>query len=148
VKWFFIAVVGYAVLPQSYAQNPSDRNTASKIIALEQLVRVQALASEDPNSLNMYLADELVMVTPEGRSRTKSEFLAGLHSVHILRYSIHDILVRVHGTTSTATGLFHTTGVDGGRTFVRQGRFLDTWVNINGSWVMVATVAILMRDDR
>lgn len=147
MNWVLIAIVFGAVSPAAYAQSGYDRDTESKVIALEQLLRVQALPSNDLNALNTFLADELVMVTSDGRLQGKSEFLASLHAVHTLRYVIRDLIVRVHGNTSMASGIFQTTGVERGKAFMRQGRFLDTWVNNNGRWMMVASVAIVSSDD-
>ena len=51
-------------------------------------------------------------------------------------------MVRVHGDTAVVTGLFQVIGVEDGKTFVRRGRFLDTWLVKDGTWLLTASISI------
>jgi ketosteroid isomerase-like protein len=50
--------------------------------------------------------------------------------------------VRVFGNTAVATGVFRAKGVEGGKSYVRRERFVDTWIFKEGKWVCVATNAV------
>jgi hypothetical protein len=38
----------------------------------------------------------------------------------------------VYGNTAISTGVFRATGVEGGKSYVRRERFVDTWIYKNG----------------
>jgi ketosteroid isomerase-like protein len=110
-------------------------------MALERLVRVQALPGGDFKTLDAALADEFVLVSFEGRSQSKTEVLASLRSLDSLHYVIQDMVVRVHGDTAIVTGRFQMSGLRGGKPFARQGRFVDTCLNSDGRWLIIASVS-------
>jgi ketosteroid isomerase-like protein len=99
------------------------------------------LPSGDFNTLNAALADEFVLVTYEGRSQSKAELFSSLQSLDSLHYVIEDMVVRVHGETAIVTGRFQMSGLRGGKPFARQGRFVDTCLNSNGRWLIIASVS-------
>ena len=74
-KLILIAVIACLGLTPNYAQNSDDRDTESKLMAIERVVRLQALPSKDLNTLNTFLADEFVLVTTDGTTRSKQEFV-------------------------------------------------------------------------
>ena len=140
-KLVLIAVILSLAFSQAHAQSAYDSETQSKVMTLERLVRVQAVPSGDFNTLNAVLADEFVLVTSEGRSQSKTEWLGYLQSMDALRYVIRDMIVRVHGQTAIVTGRFEISGVQGGKPFARQGRFVDTCLNRDGVWVLISSVS-------
>jgi ketosteroid isomerase-like protein len=140
-KFALIAVTVSLAFSQAYAQSAYDSEIQSRVMALERVVRVQALPSGDFNTLNAALADEFVLVTLEGRSQSKTEFLAYLQSFDALHYMVQDMIVRVHGDTAIVTGRFQMSGIRGGKPFARQGRFVDTCLNSDGRWLIIASVS-------
>jgi len=140
-KLILIAVIACLALPANYAQSSYDRDTDSKLMAIERVVRLQALPSKDVNTLNTFLADEFVLITTDGTTRSKQDLWAYLQSVDSLRYSMQEMMVRVHGATAIVTGLFQMSGTQRGQPFVRQGRFVDTWLNREGHWVLLASLS-------
>jgi ketosteroid isomerase-like protein len=142
MKFVLIAVTVGLAFSQALAQNAHDSDIQSRLMALERLVRVQALSSGDFNTLNAALADEFVLVTYEGLAQSKTEFLATLQSMGALHYVVQDMTVRVHGDTAIVTGLFQMGGVQRGKAFARHGRFVDTCLNSNGRWLIIASVSI------
>jgi ketosteroid isomerase-like protein len=140
-KLILIAVISCLGLPPNYAQNSYDRDTEAKLMAIERVVRLQALPSKDLNTLNTFLADEFVLVTANGTTRNKQDLWAYLQGVDSLRYSMQEMVVRRHGTTAIVTGLFQIWGTQGGKSFMRQGRFVDTWLNREGRWVLLASLS-------
>ncbi len=140
-KLVLIAVTVCLAFSQTPAQSAHDSDIQSKLMAMEQLVRVQVLRNGDFNTLNSVMADEFVLVTSEGGLQNKAEFLAWLQSLDALHYVIEDMVVRVHGDTAIVTGRFQMSGVRGGKAFARQGRFVDTCVNSDGRWLIIASVS-------
>ena len=140
-KFVLIAVTVALAFSQAVAQSAYDSEIQSKLMALEHLVRVQALPSGDFNTLNAVLADKFVLVTSEGRSQSKAELLAALQSMDALRYVVQDMVVRVHGETAIVTGRFQMSGVRAGKPFARHGRFVDTCLNSDGRWLIIASVS-------
>ena len=140
-KFVLIAATVSLAFSQAPAQSAYDSEIQSSVMALEHLVRVQALPSGDFNTLNAALADEFVLVTFEGRSQTKTELFASLQSVDSLHYVVEDMVVRVHGDTAIVTGRFQMSGMRGGKPFARQGRFVDTCLNSDGRWLIIASVS-------
>ena len=140
-KFALIAVTVSSVLSQVSAQSAYDSEIQSRVMALERVVRMQALPSGDFNTLNAALADEFVLVTLEGRSQSKTEFLAYWQSLDTVQYVVQDMVVRVHGDTAIVTGRFHMSGLRAGKAFARQGRFVDTCLNSNGRWLVIASVS-------
>ncbi|HZQ95807.1 MAG TPA: nuclear transport factor 2 family protein [Candidatus Sulfotelmatobacter sp.] len=130
-----------AWVPAQAQSSTEERDTQSKLIALEQVVRVQALPSKDVKTLEMFLADEFVLVTLEGRMESKAETFANIQELNSLHYVMNEVQVRVHGSTAIATGLFRMSGVQRGKPFVRQGRFLDTWLNHDGRWLLISSLS-------
>ena len=140
-KFVLIAATVSLAFSQASAQNAYESDIQSKLMAMEQLVRVQALPNGDFNTLNAVLADKFVLVTFEGRAQSKTEFLAYLQSFDTLHYIVHDMIVRVHGDTAIVTGRFQMSGVRAGKPFARQGRFVDTCLNRDGRWLIIASVS-------
>jgi ketosteroid isomerase-like protein len=145
-KLVLIAVIACLGLRPNYAQSSYARDTESKLMALERVIRLQALPSKDLNTLNTFLADEFVLVTVDGTTKSKQELWAYLQSVDSLRYSMQEMIVREHGATAIVTGLFQMWGMQRGKPFVRRGRFVDTWLNREGRWVLLASVSTPTHD--
>lgn len=147
-KLILVALAGCVLWSPLCLESADEHETESKFMALERLVRVQAIPGKDLNILNVLLADNMVRVTLEGRSQTKAEFLTELQSLDALHYEIHDMVVRLHGDTVAVTGLFQMSGVRQGKPFVRQGRFLDTWLNDDGRWLIIASLSTPAKDPQ
>ena len=140
-KFALIAASVSLAFSQASAQNAYESDIQSRLIALEHLVRVQALPSGDFNTLNAVLADKFVLVTFGGQAQSKTEFLAYWQSFDTLHYMVQDMIVRVHGDSAIVTGRFRMSGLRGGKPFARQGRFVDTCLNSDGRWLIIASIS-------
>jgi len=138
-RWVALLVCLGASL--GYAQE-SDGDTQSKLIALERIAKLQACEVKDLKTLDRMLDDAFVSVDPKGRVLTKLEVLAYVQSVNSLKFVVEGMVVRLHGDTAIVTGLYRMTGVERGKPFVKQGRFMDTWLNKNGQWVSIASLSV------
>jgi ketosteroid isomerase-like protein len=134
-----------AAVVSATAQDASESATKSKIVALEGAWN-QAYKSGDAKALDSLLDNAVVLVNDDGSVQTKREFLAGVKSTvsqsgQEQQVAPESMSVHVFGNTAITTGTFRAKGVEGGKSYVRQERFIDTWVNIGGHWICVATDA-------
>ena len=132
------ALLARLAFSMASAQAGRDLNQESKILALERIEKVQAFAARDLKTLDTILDDAFVEVDPEGRTLTKVELLARVQTVESLQYTLDAMVVRLHGDTAIATGLYRIKGVERGKPLLQRGRFVDTWLNKNGRWVAIA----------
>lgn len=133
-----------AFLMAVVAQNPPDAQQ-SKILALENAWN-QAEEHKDAKALDSLLASTLVYIDYDGSMMDKAQFMASvkapeLHPEQIVNESM---TAHVYGDSAIVTGVYHEKGVNKGRMYLRRGRFTDTWVNQNGTWVCVASQSTLI----
>jgi ketosteroid isomerase-like protein len=126
---------------QSFAQTTHDPDIESRIVALENVAKVQACKAKDINTLYAILDDQFFEVDQKGRMRTKAGFLSYVQSTDALQYALSSMVVRFHGDTAIVTGLYTIKGLVDGKPFRQRGRFVDTWLQKNGRWVVIASLS-------
>lgn len=129
-----------AVASHGLAQDAASVRT--KIIALEKAWN-QAYKMGDSHALGDILDDDIVLTNDDGSAQSKREFLASIRPSNGQEQQVspESISVHVFGDTAVATGVFVAKGVEGGKTYTRRERFVDTWISRNGKWVCIATDA-------
>lgn len=140
----FLGLIFAALIPLAplAAQENSDA-AASKIIALEKAWN-QAYKFRDKKALTEILHDPIILVNDDGSLQSRSVFLAGVDAARPSdeqQAEPESISIYVFGDVGIATGVFRRRAVKNGRSFEEHDRFVDTWVNRNGSWVCVAASA-------
>jgi ketosteroid isomerase-like protein len=125
-----------------FAEQDADPGVQSKIIALEKAWN-QAYKLGDIRALDALLDDRIVLVNDDGTVQTKAEFLAGVQPSKSQEQQVapESMSVHVFGNTAIASGTFRAKGVEGGKTYIRRERFVDTWIYQGGKWVCIATNA-------
>ena len=124
------------------AQQADDSGIKSKIIALEQLLKLHACQAKDAKVLDALLDDKFVAVDPAGKLQTKAELLAFVQMSDSLQYLTSQMIVRLHNNnTAIVTGLFQLKGAVQGRSLQQSGRFVDTWLFKEGHWVAIASLS-------
>ena len=124
----------------------ADQAIKSKVAALEQLWN-QAYKSADTKALDSILDDAIVLVNDDGSVQTKAEFLASVKSsasqasAQQQQVAPESLNVAVYGNVAIATGVMRVKGVEGGRSYTRRERFVDTWLLKHGNWVCIGTNA-------
>jgi len=140
-----IAVALWLGASLAWAQS-SDANDGARVLALDNSWN-RALETNDIKALDMLLADNFVSIDIDGSLETKREFLASLKAPGYQAPSqavTEQSKVDVYGASALVLGVFRTQSKEKGRTVTRRERFLDTWVNLNGTWKCVASVAVLI----
>ena len=77
---------------------------------------------------------------------SKAQFMASvrapaLHPAQIVNESQE---AHVFGDSAIVTGIYQEKGTNKGKSYSRRGRFTDTWVYRNGTWVCVASQSTLI----
>jgi hypothetical protein len=117
----------------------------TKILALENAWN-QAEEHKDVKALDALLDATLVYVDYDGSVMNKKQFMdsvkaPALHPEQIVNESM---TAQVYGDSAVVTGVYHEKGVRNGKPYLRRGRFTDTWVFHNSTWVCVASQSTLI----
>jgi ketosteroid isomerase-like protein len=135
-----------AVAFLGFAQATSDSDTRSKLLALENAWNL-AVQTRDTKALDAIFDNALVYVDYDGRTLTKAEFLLSVknYTANPQQVATEAMSAYVWRDAAIVTGIYHEKGVRDGKPFHRRGRFIDTWIFKNGSWVCVAAQATLIQ---
>jgi ketosteroid isomerase-like protein len=127
------------------AQTTSDADATSKILALESVWN-QAVETRDTKALDAIFDNFLIYVEHDGRAMGKAEYLASVKraSGNPQHVSTEGMRAHIWGTAAVVTGIYRERGVHEGKPYDRRGRFIDTWIFKNGTWVCVAAQATLV----
>ncbi|MBZ5548980.1 MAG: nuclear transport factor 2 family protein [Acidobacteriia bacterium] len=120
------------------AQDEADAAVRSKVLALEKAWN-QAYKLGDTKALAAILDPNIVLIEDDGSLKTRAEFLATVKAATSNEEQVmpETLTVHVFGKTAIAVGVIGVKGKSG----VRRERFIDTWIEKNGTWVCVATDA-------
>lgn len=122
------------------AQDSTLSASQSKIIAFENAWN-QAEERKDARALDALLGASLAYTDYDGTMMTKADFLARVRAParHPEQQVTESMNARIYGETAVVTGIYRVKGTEKGKPYLRRGRFTDTWVNDNGTWVCVAS---------
>lgn len=132
--------------PGTAAQAPVGADPEqTKILALENAWN-QAEEHKDVKALETLLDSTLVYIDYDGSMMDKKQFIASvkepaLHPEQIVNESM---TAHVYGDSAVVTGIYHEKGVRNGKPYLHRGRFTDTWVYHDGTWVCVASQSTLI----
>ncbi len=117
----------------------------SKIIAFENAWN-QTEERKDARALDALMDNSLVHTDYDGTLKTKADFLAGVKAAaHRPELQVTESMnAQVYGKAAVVTGVYRVKGVDQGQPYQRRGRFTDTWIHQNGTWVCVASQYTVM----
>jgi hypothetical protein len=141
VCFVFIAVS--LLLPAQERGNLSPDE--SLILTLERAWNV-AEEHKDIRALDQLLSSTLAYTDYDGSFMNKAQFLAsvktaGLDADQITNETAN---VQVYGASAIVTGIYHEKGLVKGKPVSRRGRFTDSWVKENGTWMCVASQSTLI----
>jgi ketosteroid isomerase-like protein len=139
MKGLWIFALMFAVSPLLSAQddNPSAR---AEILGLERAWN-QAYKNGDAQAIVGLFDDSLVVIEGDGGMKTKFQYLASVkkHSIGQEQISLESVKVNVYGKTAVAIGEISVKGMQSGKPSMHRERFIDTWINKNNTWVLVAS---------
>jgi hypothetical protein len=138
-----LMVLATALLPLGAQDEFSDSGTRSKILALEN-AWARAAEIKDVTAMDTLLDNSFSYVDFDGRLMTKSEVLVDVKSAGVQQVLPELMTANLYGNTVIVTGIFRMKGMDGGKPYVRRGRFIDVWMYKNGRWVAISSQATLI----
>jgi ketosteroid isomerase-like protein len=143
-KWFFLTVFLAVVLPVAGQQKETSAEE-SKILALENAWN-KAEEGKDSRALDMLLDDSLVYVDWDGSRMGKAQFIASVRAPELHPAQVVNETQEAHvfGNSAIVTGVYREKGINKGKPYARRGRFADTWIYRNGTWVCVASQSTLI----
>lgn len=122
------------------AQSGELRDSEATLLALERVGRLQAAELKDLKMLNAILDDNFISVDADGRLMNKSQLLTFVNNATSIRYRSSEMSVRMHRATAIVTGMYQLNGIVAGKPFTRRVRFVDTWLDQNGTWRVIASL--------
>ena len=101
----------------------------------------RAVASNNADALDRLLADDWIIVEPDGSIIDKARFLEVIRSGALSHESMKstDVKVRVYGNTAVVTGLTTSKGKFMGQDFISCERATDIFVKQADRWQCVFT---------
>jgi Domain of unknown function (DUF4440) len=130
------------LVAQTAAQPDAEQ---SKILALENAWN-RAEENKDAKALETLLDSSLVYIDYDGTLMDKAQFIASvkgpaLHPEQIVNESMS---AHVYAGVAVVTGVYREKGVNHGKPYLRRGRFTDTWVYRDNTWVCVSSQSTLI----
>lgn len=131
----------FTTLARPVRAQESDQSAArSKIMALEHAWN-QAEAFSDLKALDTLFDNNLVYVDSDGALMNKAEFLSHVKASHLQQVVTQSMNVQVFKDTAIATGTYLAKEFKDGKQISHYGRFVDTWVRRDQTWVCVSAQA-------
>jgi|SRR5262245_16415317 len=101
----------------------------------------QAIVRNDAEAVSRFLADDWIIVDPDGGIIDKTRFLGVIKSGALTHETMdsEDFRVRIYGDTAIVTALTATKGKFMGQEFTSRERATDVFIKEQGRWLCVAS---------
>jgi hypothetical protein len=111
------------------------------VILAQEQAWIDAQSRGDNAALDRIFDAALVYIE-DRRLVTKGEYLSRVrHADSHPQIAVGAMTVHLFGSTAIVVGTYRETGTHNGTKLLRQWRFIDTWVNKKGIWMLVAAGA-------
>jgi hypothetical protein len=130
----------------SAAQMPAQPDAEkTKILALENAWN-RAEETKDSKALETLLDPTLVYIDYDGSLMDKAQFIASIKepALHPEQIVNESMTAHVYAGSAVVTGVYREKGLNHGKSYLRRGRFTDTWVYRDNAWVCVASQSTLI----
>ena len=115
-------------------------DTAEQAVIAAEDQSTKAAQTNNADLFASLLADKIVSTDNEGTVIVgKAANVADFKLVTWTSDEVTDLKVTVYGDTAIATSTYAAKGTYKGKPFDSRGRSTDTWVKMNGKWLLVAT---------
>jgi ketosteroid isomerase-like protein len=134
------AVLAFWVLDFASPQNEPD-SASSKVLASERKWNA-AYKRGDIATMNSLLAEDFIITVEDGTTFSKSGYIAlnGNSTVHVEISEMTDLNIRMHdNSAAVVTGAYREKGISKGKPYEYHDRFTDVWMNIKGTWQVIAS---------
>jgi ketosteroid isomerase-like protein len=140
-----IALAVATVVSLAFSQTKNSGEQSRPTDAEQTLRRIEqevvdSLLRRDPSANQRYLAEDVVLTTPQGEIQDKKKAVADVTSPDLKLKSsrISNMNVRVHGNTAIVTYRTTDEGTYRGKSINGQHQWTDIFMNRSGAWQVVA----------
>jgi ketosteroid isomerase-like protein len=139
------ALLVVTLLSVSRAQVSSHDSDKVRVLSLENAWN-EAEKHKDGKALEALLASSFAYTDSEGAFLGRAEFLSSItaSSYHPDQITNEAMRADAYDRVVIVTGAYREEGTEKGKRYVRRGRFTDTWVQENGSWLCAASQETLV----
>lgn len=116
-----------------------------KLLALENAWN-RAAQAQDTKALSSLMSDSLIYIDFDGALLHKTEFLNFIKSANVqpTQVATEEVTAKIYGEAAVVSGIYREKGSSKGKPYQRRGRFIDTWIKKEGSWLCVSSQATLI----
>jgi ketosteroid isomerase-like protein len=135
-----LAAVGTAA-PQGPSAAISAPAEAERAVRDAEAARLKAFLDHDVKAMSALLADEMIHVTSDGRTRNKTQFMDDFvnRPTGFSQFVTDDMEVIVVGDVAITRGRYHNLVAQRAYgTPLKYARFLRVWVTRNGAWQLLS----------
>ena len=151
-KKLLLAVVSIGAVTAVLAAAPDSHKAEAdktRVLALENAWN-EAEKHNDAQAVEVLLSPSFAYTDSGGTFMNKQQFLA---SIRTLTYQPDQIVNEnmnawAHDRAVIVTGGYREKGIEKGKPYTRHGRFTDTWVEENGSWLCAASQETLIKESK
>jgi ketosteroid isomerase-like protein len=136
----FLPAVMACLLALPVAVNAQEQPDAARVRTLEDQL-TDAYRQRHVDVLATMLDDDFVITFEDGGTLSKTGYISFMAapSDHVELAEMSDLKIRMHGTTSVVTGVYHEKGDTKGQPYDYHDRFTDIWKKKNGRWLLIAS---------
>jgi len=119
----------------------------SKVLALENAWNI-AEEKSDVRALDLIFDNSMIYIDEDGALLSKAQFLAQTKNTHTQMQSLvtQTIAVRMFGgEMAVVVGSYRARGMEHNKAYLREGKFMDTWVLREGAWICVVAQSTPLR---
>ena len=141
IRMLLLLVVSLALSILNLAVAQKSDSSSSKILSLEKEWNT-AYNHGDISSMNSLLADDFIITVEDGKTYSKSGYIAllGNSELRVEISDMSDLKVRLHGNAvAVVTGVYHEKGLSKGKPYEYHDRFTDVWLNVGGRWQVIVS---------
>jgi hypothetical protein len=120
-----------------------------RVLALENSWN-EAEKHNDSQAVEGLLSPSFAYTDSDGTFMNKQQFLASIKTLTYMPDQIvnENMNAWAHGGAVIVTGGYREKGITKGKPYTRRGRFTDTWVEENGSWLCAASQETLIKEAK
>ena len=141
-----VSIVLALMILTGYAQVNSHESDKTRVLSLENAWN-EAEKNKDTRALEGLLASSFSYTDSDGGFSNKQQFLDSIKAIsyHPEQIVNDSMNAQPYDSAVVVTGTYHEKGVEGGKPYVRRGRFTDVWVQEKGAWLCAASHETLIR---
>jgi ketosteroid isomerase-like protein len=139
MKYSLLVTIAFSMAATMFRQ--SNSNEMGKEILKVEEEFAQAMIKNDADKIGTFLAENWIIIDPDGGIIDKVRFLSVIRSGALTHQAMdsQDVRVRVYGTTAIVTALISSKAKYMGEEFSTRERATDVFVKLDGKWQCVIT---------